>query len=87
MQSRDLSSLVQAATDALETIGKIAGGATVDTALAALNGVVAIVETVRKGFAGEVTPKETLDQLALLGKQLTVDDAAADVALHEKFGS
>ncbi len=86
MQTRDLASAVQVVTAALETVGKIASGATVDTALAALHGVVAIVEAARKGVTGEVTSKEALDHLAMLHKQLVAHDDEADAALHNRFG-
>lgn len=83
------------AKDALKMLGVVVDGVQViqgmtkvggDRAEAALAAIDKIVSTLRQGIDGVATPQAVAIEIEALRASLVENDAAADVALREKFG-
>lgn len=83
-KARTALKIADVAITGLEMIEKLTnvGG---DKAEAALAGVRAAIELLKKGLAGEATPQAVLTQIETLSSDLAANDAAADAAVDAKF--
>ncbi len=85
MSLRTALKVGEALAEGLELIEKLAN---VDTgkAAAALTAIRVVLQTLKEGFAGNLSPQAVLSRIELLQESLSKSDAAAIEALAKKFG-
>lgn len=68
---------------ALDKKGDKAGFA--DAAMAGIEAIMKVVETVRSGVSGTMTPAQIMAELAKMRADLAANDAAADAHIDDRF--
>ena len=71
--------------EALDVIESITKNATVEKADEAFHAILAVLQSVKDGTSGKITPEAVKADLAILAKNIAANDAAADADLAAKF--
>jgi hypothetical protein len=84
-RSLDLLSTALHGLDAVSELAKGGAGGTGERAISILKVIEAVVDTIKRGFDGEVTAAAVHDELLKIRTALLTNDAAADAELDKKF--